>query len=250
MKKCLIIGFGEVGGAHARVLSKVESYEIKAIDIDPSRVPEKFRLGEGEYQPEILLIATRFHEDFVKMSVDYIKKYKPGLVGVLSTVPPGTCAKIGAFVSHSTTRGLHPNLEDGLLAIVKHVGGPFSDQLARFFEAAGIRCYTHRLAKTTEAAHILNNVAYGVNLMLADEMQRLCREWGVDYFQAVMGYTATNNDGYSALDQGSKVRMILTPPNGRIGGHCLTHSAGLIESEKRTPIVNMLANYGWTNVRE
>lgn len=248
MRKCLIAGFGEVGGAHARVIARVPSREVRAVDIMPEKVPEQFRLKDENYQPDILLLAMRYQPDYVEIAKELIEKYKPQMVCVLSTVPPGTCAKIGPFVSHSTTRGLHPHLEEGLLNIVKHVGGSSAEAIGRFFEVAGIRCYTHKLAKTTEAAHILNNVAYGVNLMLADEMQKMCREWGVDYFQAVMGYTATNNDGYIALDQASKARMILTPPNGRIGGHCLTHSAGLIDPEKRTPLMNMLAEYGWKEI--
>jgi UDP-N-acetyl-D-mannosaminuronate dehydrogenase len=248
MRKTLVVGFGEVGAAHANVIARVPSREVRAVDIIPEKVPEAFRLKDENYQPDVLLMAMRYEPGYVEKARGYIEKFKPQMVNVLSTVPPGTCAQIGSFVTHSTTRGLHPHLEDGLLNIVKHVGGETADQMSRFYGIAGIRCFTHKLAKTTEVAHILNNVAYGVNLMLADEMQKMCREYGVDYFQAVMGYTATNNDGYQALDQASKVRMILTPPNGRIGGHCLTHSAGLISPEKRTPLMKMLAEYGWQDV--
>jgi hypothetical protein len=240
MRRVLICGFGEVGGSHARLIARVPSREVRAIDICPEKVPESFKMPEG-YAPDVLLLAMRYEPDFVKTAKGYIEKFKPQLVNVLSTVPPGTCAQIGDFVTHSTTRGLHPNLEDGLLTITKHVGGGTSEQMARFYEVAGIRCHTHRLAKTTELAHILNNAAYGINVLFADEMAKLCREYGVDYFQAVMGYTATNNDGYQALDQGTKVRMILTPPNGNVGGHCLVHSAGLIPEEKRGPMLQMLA---------
>lgn len=250
MRKILIVGMGEVGTAHANILSRVPSFKVCGMDLDPARVPEALAVKDENYQPDVLLLAIRHHPEFVQTATDYINKYKPQVINVLSTVPPGTCAAIGTSVTHSTTRGLHPHLEDGLMAIVKHVGGAKAEAVARIFEVAGMRCFTHKLAKTTEAAHILNNVAYGVNLMLADEMQKMCREWGVDYFQAVMGYTATNNDGYAALDQASKSRMILTPPNGRIGGHCLTHSAGLIDPAKRPPLMQMLADYGWTNVKQ
>ncbi len=244
MRRCLVVGFGEVGSAHANIIARVPSREVRAVDIVPEKVPEAFRLKDDNYQPDVLLLAMRNSEDYVANAKTYIEKYKPQMVNVLSTVPPGTCAKIGPFVTHSTTRGLHPHLEDGILTMVKHVGGETADQMARFYGVAGIRCFTHRLAKTTEAAHILNNVAYGVNLMLADEMQKMCREWGVDYFQAVMGYTATNNDGFSALDQATKVRMILTPPGGKIGGHCVRQSAGLIPEGQRPPVIDMLAKYG------
>jgi UDP-N-acetyl-D-mannosaminuronate dehydrogenase len=243
MRKILIIGMGEVGTAHANLLARVPPFEVRGVDLHPERVPEAMRVTDENYQPDVLIIAIRYQPDFVATVTALIKKYRPQVINVLSTVPPGTCMEIGPQVSHSTTRGLHPHLEEGLLAIVKHVGGAAAAKIARVYEVAGMRCLTHALAKTTELAHILNNAAYGVSLMFADEMARLCREYGVDYFQAVMGYTVTNNEGFSALDQSTKVRMILTPPGGRIGGHCVRQSAALIPEGKRTPMLAALAKY-------
>jgi UDP-N-acetyl-D-mannosaminuronate dehydrogenase len=190
-----------------------------------------------------MLVAIRYSDDFVKTVKSYSDKFNPTLISILSTVPPGTCEIVGSDVTHSTTRGLHPNLETGLREITKHVGGKKAEEVAAIFRLCGIKCVTHAVARTTEAAHILNNASYGVNLMWADEMQKLCRLWGVDYYETVMRYTETNNDGYEALGHKTKVRMILTPPGGEIGGHCVKQSANLVPENDRTAMLAMLAKY-------
>ena len=78
--------------------------------------------------------------------------------------------------------------------------------------------------------------------MFADEAAKLCRYYGVDYYD-YMKYTESNNDGYIALGHKTKVRSILTPPNGKIGGHCVNMSAGLIPKEVRPKMINELADY-------
>lgn len=250
--KILVVGFGEVGGAHARILAAAGN-DVRGVDLVPEKVPEAMRLPEAwesEWgNPDVMLVAIRFKPDFVEDVVYQIQKFTPARgVNVLSTVEPGTCLKIASkartMVCHSTTRGLHPNLESGLLAVVKHIGGPGAEAFARMYRKAGMTCRTTGRAVTTEVAHILNNASYGINLMFADEMAKICREYGADYIEAVVNYTATNNAGYEELDHPSKVRPVLTPPNGRIGGHCVRQSAGLIPIEKRTPMLKMLAEYG------
>lgn len=239
--RTLVIGLGEVGLAHynllRRVYSEVDGFDIKG-DWKPLSKDEPY---------DLVLVAMNYaamgHDKFVQATRDYMVVTSPKVVNVLATVRPGTCEELGPNVNHSTTRGLHPNLETGLLSIPKHVGGPDADFLCRYYRKAGINCVPHRLARTVELAHILNNCAYGVSLMFADEMQRLCRLYGVDYSQAVMLYTQTNNEGFRALDHESKCRMVLTPPNGRIGGHCVTQGAGLIPEKDRGVFLDLLANY-------
>lgn len=234
--KSLIIGMGEVGTALYNVLNPI--YDVHTFDVkNPDNVlPEK--------DVYIMHVCIRYSEEFVRIVHEYRRRCDPHIINVCTTVPPGTCRELGLNVVHSTTRGLHPNLEDGLRKIKKHIGGDCAREVAEYFSVAGVKCVTHRLADTTELAHLLNNAAYGINLMFADEMARLCRIYGVDYYEAVQKYTETNNEGFAALDNATKQRMILTPPNGRIGGHCVKASAQLIPEEQRTPMLKMLAEYG------
>lgn len=243
--KTVIIGRGEVGRALEEVLKN--KYEVVTKDL------EDWPEGKAPEGVGIVHVCLNYHGmghgAFFRVVNQYLRELNPDYLDICSTVPPGTTEVFGNRAVHSTTRGLHPNLSSGLLSIAKHIGGPASGAVAKYFSKAGVPCVTHRKARTTELAHILNNSAYGISLMFADEMSKLCREYGVDYFEAVMKYTATHNEGFSALDHERLVRPILTPPGNRIGGHCVTQGASLIPHELRGPLMDRLANYNDEELR-
>lgn len=232
----VVVGMGEVGKALAEVLRG--PYDVYEKDIDDKEPPK--------HPVQTMHVALNYyaigHDRWVSLVAGYLSAYNPRYLDVCSTVRPGTTEVFGKRAVHSTTRGLHPNLASGLMKITKHIGGPAAQEVARQYAAAGVPVHAHRSARTTELLHILNNTHYGVNLMFADEAQRLCREYGVDY-QAYLKYTETHNAGFSALDHERLVRPILHPPYGRIGGHCVTQGASLIDEEKSGLLVNVLARY-------
>lgn len=241
MKRTLVVGMGEVGRAHYEVLKgtySVQGYDIIGKWPCISRVRGKF-----DVMHVCLDYAKMGHEGFCNVVTSYATVFKPEVVNVCSTVRPGTCEELGPRFVHSTTRGLHPRLAESLRVFVKHVGGPEAERLCAYFARAGIKTRAHELARTTELAHIAYNSAYGVALMFADEVAELCRQLGVDY-TAVLSYFETGNAGFRMLDQKSKVRPVLTPPGGRIGGHCLVQGAGLIPEELRGAMLERLAYYG------
>jgi UDP-N-acetyl-D-mannosaminuronate dehydrogenase len=237
--KTLIIGMGEVGRAHFDILNR--RYETWGYDIrggwTPPNKPGTFLTnsdGSPRYKDfEVLHIATPFMDKFENMVANYAVEHETlKLISILTTVPPGTSRKVQEFTSvptcHSTTRGLHPNLEQGLRNIPKHAGGDGSDKLAFYFDAAGIKCAYHATAETTEVAHLLMNLEYAVLLAFADESARVCRLYGVDFIEAVIAYKGSYNHGFAKLGHPKKARPILTPPNGRIGGHCLVQNAEML----------------------
>lgn len=231
----LIVGMGEVGRALQAVLSP--HYKVYPKDLADATIPDGI---------EMMHVCIRHSDRFCDIVRGYAETYKPKLIDICTTVPPGTTGSFGSCAVHSTTRGLHPNLALGLKTITKHIGGPCSEAVADYFRVAGVRCVTHRRAVTTELAHLLNNIAYGTSLMFADEAAAICRQYGVDYSEAVMHYTRTNNEGFRALDHDSKCRMVLTPPGGRIGGHCVTQAARMLAPtlDCPAPQIGLLAKYG------
>ena len=229
----MIVGMGEVGKGLYGVLNK--SYNVVTRDIDDIDF-------EGEVS--VLHICIRYSDNFVDIVKAYVDLYKPELIDICTTCPPNTTEQISPDACHSTTRGIHPLLEEGIRKGVKHIGGINAMKLQRYYEIAGVECVAHFRAHTTELAHILNNAAYGVNLMLADEMAKVCRKYGVDYYQAVMQYTASHNQTFNRLGHTTKSRMILTPPNGEIGGHCVKQSVDMLPEENRGFLFNKLAEYG------
>lgn len=162
---------------------------------------------------------------------DAIDQFRPELINVMTTTPPGTTAKLGQRSVHSTTRGLHPNLRDGILATPKHIGGPRAKEVEDYFIGAGLKCITHKFAKTTELAHLLSNAQYATAILFADEMEKICRYYGTDYFETVMLYAKSHNEGYTAMGLNSKLRPILTPPYGKPGGHCIGLAGALLDED-------------------
>lgn len=239
----LIVGAGEVGSAHARILSR--AHIVKMTDIIASKVPKEMRLDK-KYKPDLMLFAMRYDDKFFDACNSYFTGWGPPMIGVLSTVPVGTTRKISPFAFHSTTRGMHPRLDESLLVMPKHFGGPSAKAASQIFKLAGFPVpdsAIHQRAETTELAHILNNAAYGANIALAAEMEKICRFYGLDYTEVVMAYAKTNNAGFMKLDHPSKVRPVLTPPGKRIGGHCVVMSAGLVPKDLRGPILERVATF-------
>mgnify|MGYP001582614525 CR=1 FL=1 len=241
--KSLIIGFGEVGGALYEIL-KVK-HEVWRKDIGPEYIDPDGSTGSEKKTGQVwaLHVCLRYSDNFMQTILGYMGAHSPRVVDVCTTVPPGTTRRLGPTAVHSTTRGLHPNLAESLKTFVKHIGGPLSRELVPYYGRAGIQCVAYERPETTELAHILYNAAYGVQLMLADEMQQLCRHYGTDYVETVLGYTATGNRGFEKLDHKGKARMLIWPPGGRIGGHCVVQGAGLIPPEIRGPLMERLARF-------
>lgn len=236
--RSLIIGEGEVGGALKEIFEEA-GFEVETKDIAEKEIEPGFdamhvclnyvKLGKSKWL------------DLVK---GYADLYQPRLVDVLSTVAPGTTRLLGGNAVHSTTRGLHPHLAEGIRTVAKHVGGPRAQEVARYYSKAGIRCVTHRKAATTEVAHIAHLLDYGLQIASAGMRSDLCRRANVDYMEAVVRYTDTHNAGFAAMDMPSKVRMSLTPPNGKIGGHCVVEAAKLARDYGfRHPLCDYLADF-------
>jgi hypothetical protein len=229
----LILGGGEIGSAYAEILG------APILDIIPARCK-----GKVPKKVDLLHVCLRYSDDFEGIVWSAIKQYCPKALNVMSTVPPGTTEKFDTMTlaAHSTTRGLHPNLLASILQTKKHIGGKGAKVVAEAFKGL-LDVVLHDHAKTTELAHILSNFLYATEIMAADEMDKLCRYYGVDYFEAVQLYSKTHNDGYAAQGLHSKYRPILNPPHGRIGGHCVKLPPELIPGNLHGPLMKLLAGF-------
>ena len=103
-----ILGYGEVGQAIAKFY---KNPLIKDLNKD-----------DGLNGVEILHICFPWSNNFVKIVKKEIKKIKPKLTIIHSTIAPGTTKKIGGMVVHSPIRGMHPRLFKGIKTFVKYIG--------------------------------------------------------------------------------------------------------------------------------
>lgn len=253
--KTIIIGFGEVGKAHFNVLS-----EYYGCDIFYKDKGEEIYNCYGEVatdipaQFDIMLVATQCDPDnmgwFYMMVMEYAAKFTPTIIDILTTTPCGATEHLGEMIDipvcKSTIRGMHPCLDKFLVDIPKHIGGPRAGVLKKFYEAAGIPCHIHRKSRAPELFHALNNSDYGVAVMKAKENYDLCRHFGVDYME-YLEYKKTNNEGFLRAGYPSKVSPILTPPDTRIGGHCVVYSATTVPTGIRGPLMTLLADFNQKN---
>ena len=103
-----ILGYGQVGQAIAKFYKKPKIKDLNRND--------------GLKGVEILHVCLPWSENFVEIVKKEIKKIKPKLTIVHSTVAPKTTKKIGGMVVHSPIRGVHPHLYKGIKTFVKYIG--------------------------------------------------------------------------------------------------------------------------------
>lgn len=235
--KHVILGGGEVGKAYAEILGNTYTLDV---------MPERCGPGPAPKKAEALHVAIRYTPDFEYHVREAIKRFSPKYVHVLSTVPPGTTERFEPLCpsAHSTTRGLHPHLVQHILNTPKHIGGKARREVAELFRSHSefMPTILHDHAKTTELIHLASNFQYAVNIMAADEIEGWCRAYGVDYFD-FMRYSQTHNEGYVRIGQPSKVRPVVWPSGGKLGGHCIKLATELIPRELHGPLSRRLSEY-------
>lgn len=232
MNSHVILGAGEIGSAYARWLRE-RDYAVYCDDIDPKKAS-----GKPPKETYCLHVCIRYSRHFVRDVNSAIQKYRPSVVNVMSTVPPGTSFSLNfpGGASHSTTRGLHPNIYEAIGVIPKHYGGPQAQDIADIFAdvSAADAGRIHPHARTTELLHLASNYQYWVNVAVANEVERWCRAYSVDYPDFLL-YSQTHNRGYIELGLPSKVRPVVWP-GGKAGGHCIRLAAELIPAGLHGPL--------------
>jgi UDP-N-acetyl-D-mannosaminuronate dehydrogenase len=245
MKKSLVIGTGEIGTSLKNVLLSNKELEVDAIDIKDSNFKE-FREAKKKY--DTLHVCFGYSHSFIPSVLEYVETHSPSLVIIHSTVQVYTTEKIrqllspGVSIVHSPVRGQHPNLEKSLLTFVKYIGADdgTSYELAKEeLESSGMNCKRLSGSRVTELGKILCTSYYGVIIAWHREMKRICDSLGVDYEQAVTEFNTTYNEGYSVF-RPNVIRPVLTPPEGKIGGHCVVPNANILKELVESEFLNLI----------
>jgi UDP-N-acetyl-D-mannosaminuronate dehydrogenase len=236
-KKVGILGYGEVGQAIAKFhkdprLRKRFGGQAKIKDLNRD---------DGLDGVEILHICIPWSENFIEIVKKEIKKIKPKLTIIHSTVAPGVTKKIIAglpkelkIVVHSPVRGMHPNLYGGIKTFVKYIGADNKKAgllAQKHLESLGIKTKVFYPSVTTEALKLWDTTQYGWMIVLNKEIKKWCDKRGLD-FNAI--YTEANksyNEGYRKLGRPEVIRPFLKYMPGKIGGHCIIPNCRLLDSE-------------------
>jgi UDP-N-acetyl-D-mannosaminuronate dehydrogenase len=158
----------------------------------------------------------------------YVKQFKPELLIINSTVPPGTTKKAQqsckCLVAHSPARGVHKSPEHmkwEMKRWTKYVGGAdakSAEAACRQFEKMGLKVKTLKSCAETEIAKLFETTYRAWMIACFQEMHRMSRAFGVDF-----------DDVVDFLEDTHRVRQdrpIMFP--GFIGGHCLIPNTELL----------------------
>ena len=223
----IISGYGEIGEA-------VWEIEYSAGHTCAVHDPPKGLILGKWFGVNVVHICLPYSNEFVGVVANQIKTWEPGLTIIHSTVTAGTTAAIakatGLPVVHSPVRGTHPNLKEGILTFKKFVGGEPKavKRVVKYLTSIGIPAEAAGNSETTELMKILSTTYYGTCILYTQLCKDLCDAHGADFDMAYTEANHTYNVGHKTLGRPEVARPVLTPPGGKIGGHCVSQNFDLL----------------------
>ncbi|HVN29806.1 MAG TPA: hypothetical protein VMT64_15025 [Candidatus Binataceae bacterium] len=221
--KTLVVGLGEVGGALAEVLERTGP--VLKHDIERREFNEPVGVMH-------LCFPFTSRAQFEPLAVEYIRRFKPALTIINSTVLPGTTRaimqKTASAVVYSPVRGKHVKMAQDLLHYRKFVAATedqWAERAALHFQEHGMK--THKIGKpeTLEIAKLAETTYFGVIIAWAQELNRYVERVGGDYEEAIEFF-----DEIAFLP-----RQRYFP--GFIGGHCVIPNINLLLQIDSAPLL-------------
>ncbi len=238
-EKVLVIGLGEVGKPLYEIISETERFEVYGFDIDPSKTVNKLDEIPSPIDYIHICIPCNDKDSFTNIVLGYIERFRPRLVVIHSTVPPGTTRLIheraspNVHVVHSPVRGVHARMKDHLRFWTKWIG-PICDTCRELAVAhlrdIGFKVRTADKAETTELAKLWETVLRAVLIATWHEIHRTARLFNAD----VLSIAEFIGEVHEVL----RDRPVYYP--GVIGGHCLIPNTKLLLSVYRSPLLEFI----------
>jgi UDP-N-acetyl-D-mannosaminuronate dehydrogenase len=209
----VVVGLGEVGRPLFELIN--DKHPVTGIDIDPV-------ITDGTCA--VLHICYPFNERFISTAVKYIEEKGPALTIINSTVAPGTTRAIYDIVkrpiAYSPVRGKHVKMKQDMHRYVKFIGGIDESaglRAAEHFQSIGMNTKVLSSPEAAELAKLTETTYFGVLIAWAQEVERYCAQFGVDYDQVVSFYS----------------EIPFLPPvkyfPGIIGGHCVMPNIAILK---------------------
>jgi len=228
----LIIGLGEIGHTLFALLNEQKkSFSVYGLDLDEGKM-RQLDQNRSHLPNQVdtlhVCLPCASQESFVEVVVGYVKEFKPKLVIVNSTVPPGTTLKVAAkckcLIAHSPSRGVHKNAEHMIWEMkrwTKYVGGAdaaAAEAAKAHFEKLGLKVKVLKGCTETELAKLFETTYRAWMIACFQEMHRISRAFGADFNETVDFLEDTHRQRFD--------RPVMFP--GVIGGHCLIPNTKLL----------------------
>ncbi len=226
----LIVGLGEVGHSLYDLFTESGKFDVYGHDVDKVKI--RAIMGKIELPKKVdvmhVCIPCAKQEKFTQTTAEYIRKIKPKLTIIDSTVPPGTTKKIYETtktpIVDSPIRGMHQNLETMKRDIrfwTKYVGGTTSESARaakKHFEKLGLKVKILKGPAETELAKIFETTYRAWMIACFQEMHRISRSFGADFEEVV--------DMLADVHRVDLNKPLHFPDV--IGGHCLIQNTELL----------------------
>lgn len=198
---------------------------------------------------EVLHVCIPYKSNFEKSVTDQIRKSKPKLVIIHSTVKPGTTASIfkktRTAIVHSPVMGTHPNLKRDILKFTKFIG-PTSKKSANLaqnhFKIIGIKTTFFKDSFETELAKLLDTTYYAWNIVFNKMVAQICQDQKVNFKNVYTKFNQAYNEGYKMTKQ-NVVRPVLKFQKGPIGGHCVVPNAQILDQFRKSPLTDFILKF-------
>ena len=227
----IVVGLGEIGRALFELLKEEESFTVYGLDLDETKM---HAIGQNRSQlpnkvdTMHVCLPCKNQEIFTDTVASYVKQFKPKLLIINSTIPPGTAKKIyekcNCLVAHSPIRGVHKNLEYmkwELKRWTKYVGGvdaKATDVACKHFEKMNLKVKALKGCTETELAKLFETTYRAWMIACFQEMHRISKHFEADFDEVVDFLEDTHRLRFD--------RPIMFP--GPIGGHCLIQNIELL----------------------
>jgi len=229
-ERVLIVGLGEVGYTLFDLFRESGKFDVYGFDADE----RKMRKIVGEIEPPKKLDVMHIcypcpeQEEFVQTTLNYIRKFRPKLTIIESTVSPGTTQRIyelsKSTLVHSPIQGIHKTLEAmkrDILFWGKYVGGATKEAAntaLKHFKKLGLKVKVLRTPVETELAKLFETTYRAWMIACFQEMHRISRHFGADFNEVV--------DMLEVIHRARFNKPLHYPDV--ISGHCLIPNAELL----------------------
>lgn len=237
-----ILGYGEIGKSIHQLYLKSSLNSIIYV--------EDLNNDDKLSKVDVLNICIPYNDSFVSSVVDAVNRSSPNLCIIHSTVKVGTTraieSNIKSLIVHSPVRGVHPNLYEGLVTFVKFIGAnnaESSKEAIDHFNDLNVNSEQCGSSEVTELGKLLSTSYYGLVIAWHGEMKSMCDHWDVSFKEAITRFNQTYNEGYSKLDMNHVVRPVLSPPNEKIGGHCIIPNAEILNEAFSSDALKLILKY-------
>jgi UDP-N-acetyl-D-mannosaminuronate dehydrogenase len=231
-EKVLIIGLGEIGHTLFALFNEAKkSFDLYGLDLDQTKMQELCQSKKNIPNPidtMHICLPCGNQQKFTDITTCYIEEFKPKLVIINSTVPPGATMKVAekckCLVAHSPSRGVHKSAEHmkwEMKRWTKYVGGAnaaAAEAASIHFEKLGLKVKVLKSCTETELAKLFETTYRAWMIACFQEMHRISKAFGADFDETVDFLEDTHRLRFD--------RPVMFP--GVIGGHCLIPNTELL----------------------